>query len=81
METFAAFCLPVLFALLLRWRLAAPSRRGWKMALNTGCGFVCLRTLGSITPLTGLEFPINAVTVTIAGFGGLPGIALLALLG
>ena len=37
------------------------------------------RILNSVSGMTGIFFPINAVTVLIAGFLGLPGMALMAL--
>ena len=45
-----------------------------KVALHSGCGFVCLWLLNLVAPFTGILFPINAVTVLIAGIFGLPGI-------
>lgn len=79
MENFAALLIPVLLlALLLRFVLL-PIRWGWKIFLNSACGFLCLWLLNSVSGFTGLYFPINWVTAIIAGFLGLPGIAVLAL--
>ena len=79
MENFATLVIPaVLFVLVLRI-IALPIRWFWKLTVNSACGFVCLWLLNSVTAFTGLYFPVNAVTVVIAGFLGLPGIALLAL--
>ena len=60
--------------------LVLPIRWFWKVFVNSGCGFLCLWLLNSISSFTGLLFPINAVTALIAGFLGLPGIILLAIL-
>ncbi|HCP71252.1 MAG TPA: SigmaK-factor processing regulatory BofA, partial [Clostridiales bacterium] len=46
----------------------------------SGCGFLCLWLLNSVSAFTGAYFPINAVTVLVAGFLGLPGIGVMALL-
>ncbi len=79
MENFAALFIPLLlFAVLLRF-LALPIRWSWKLLLNSACGFLCLWLLNSVSGFTGLYFPVNYVTVIIAGFLGLPGIGVLAL--
>lgn len=73
-----AICVVLVFCFL---RLClAPLRLGWKITVNTLSGFVCLWLLNLISGFTGILFPINAVTALIAGFLGLPGIALLAVL-
>ena len=36
--------------------------------------------LNGVSGFTGVNFPLNAVTVLMAGFGGVPAIGLLALL-
>ena len=78
MEKFASLIIPVLLLLLLLRLIALPIRLGWKLLLNSACGFACLWLLNSVSGFTGVWFPINAVTVLLAGFLGLPGIALLA---
>lgn len=79
MENFAALFIPLLlFAILLRF-LTLPIRWGWKIFLNSTCGFLCLWLLNSVSGFTGLYFPINWVTALIAGFLGFPGIGVLAL--
>ena len=60
--------------------MVLPIRWGWKILLNSACGFLCLWLLNAISGFTGLWFPINAVTVITAGFLGLPGIGLLAVI-
>ena len=79
MANFVSIFIPLLlFCILLRLMLA-PIHWLWKIFLNSGCGFICLWLLNSISGFTGLHFPINFVTALISGFLGLPGIGLLAL--
>ena len=80
MEEFAALLIPGLLAVLLVRLLLMPIRFAVKAALYSGCGFLCLWLLNTVSGFTGVYFPINAVTVLTAGFLGLPGIALMALL-
>ena len=80
MVNFAAIFIPLLLLTLTFRLLILPIRWGWKLFLNSGCGFVCLWLLNTVAPLTGIAFPMNAVTVLIAGTLGLPGIGLLAIL-
>ncbi len=80
MENFVAILIPVLLLGLLLRLLVLPIRWFWKLFVNGGCGFMCLWLLNSIAGFTGLYFPINYVTAIIAGFLGLPGIVLLAIL-
>ena len=79
MENFAALILPILMLFALLRIIALPIRWFWKLSINSTCGFLCLWLLNSIATFTNLYFPVNAVTVVIAGFLGLPGIAALAL--
>lgn len=80
MENFVSILIPLLLLMLLLKLLVLPIRWFWKVFVNSGCGFLCLWLLNSISAFTGLLFPINAVTALIAGFLGLPGILLLAIL-
>ena len=80
MENFVSILIPLLLLMLLLKVLVLPIRWFWKLFVNSGCGFLCLWLLNSISTFTGLLFPINAVTALIAGFLGLPGILLLAIL-
>lgn len=80
MENFVSILIPLLLLMLLLKLLVLPIRWFWKVFVNSGCGFLCLWLLNSISTFTGLLFPINAVTALIAGFLGLPGILLLAIL-
>ena len=80
MENFVALLVPALLALLLVRLLCTPIKLVFKLLINSGCGLLCLWLLNTITGFTGIYFPINAVTVLVSGFLGLPGIALLAVL-
>lgn len=80
MENFAVLLISVFLVFGLLRLIALPIRWGVKILLNSACGFVCLFLLNSISGFTGLYFPINYVTAVIAGFLGLPGIVVLALI-
>lgn len=80
MENFVSIFVPLLLLSLLLRVLVLPVRWFWKLFINSGCGFLCLWLLNSISGFTGLVFPVNSVTVLIAGFLGLPGLVLLAIL-
>ena len=80
MENFVSIFVPLLlFCILLRLMLA-PIHWMWKIFLNSGCGFICLWLLNTVSGFTGLYFPVNSITAVITGFLGLPGIGLLAAL-
>ena len=79
MEKFATLVIPVILLLVVLRIIALPIRWFWKLSINCACGFLCLWLLNSLAGFTGLYFPINAVTVVVAGFLGLPGIGALAL--
>lgn len=79
MENFAALFVPALMLCALLRLIALPIRWFWKLTINSACGFLCLWLLNSVATFTNLYFPVNAVTVVVAGFLGLPGIGALAL--
>lgn len=79
MEIFVTLFIPALLLFALLRVMVLPIRWFWKLSINSACGFCCLWLLNSMAAFTNLYFPVNAVTVVIAGFLGLPGIALLAL--
>ena len=80
MADFVSSFVPLaLLALVLRV-MVMPLRWFWKLFLNGICGFICLWLLNSVSGFTGLYFPINYVTALTAGFLGIPGIGLLAIL-
>jgi inhibitor of the pro-sigma K processing machinery len=80
MENFVSILIPLLLLTLLLKVMVLPIRWFWKLFVNSACGFLCLWLLNSVSGYTGLLFPINAVTAAVAGFLGLPGIGLLAIL-
>lgn len=80
MEKIVTLLIPALFAVLLVRLLLIPMKVLFRIGIHSGCGFLCLWLLNSISPFTGILFPINAVTVLVAGFLGVPGIGLMALL-
>ncbi len=80
MEKIVTLLIPALLAVSLIRLLMLPMKLIGKLAIHSGCGFLCLWLLNSIAPFTGILFPINAVTVLIAGILGLPGIGVMALL-
>ena len=79
MEKYVTLLVPALLAVILVRLLLLPLKFAFKVGIHSGCGFVCLWLLNTIAPFTGISFPINAVTVLIAGTLGLPGIGLLAI--
>lgn len=79
MEKLVLLALPFLFLPVLR--LAGKSanlllRAGQNALLGMGA----LLAVNSLACFTGLALPINAITVLLAGFLGLPGVALVAVL-
>ena len=80
MENFAALAIVTLLIFALMRLISLPIQWGLKIFLNSACGFVCLFILNSISGFTGIRFPINYITAMIAGFLGLPGIGVLALM-
>ena len=79
MEIFATLIIPAFLITALLRIIAMPIRWFWKLSINSACGFLCLWLLNSMAAFTNLYFPVNAVTVVIAGFLGLPGIGALAI--
>ena len=80
MANFVSILVPLLLLSFLLRLMALPIRWFWKVFVNSACGFLCLWLLNSVAGFTGLLFPVNSVTALIAGFLGLPGIVLLAIL-
>lgn len=80
MEEIVALLIPAFLAVFLVRMLLMPMKLIFKIGIHSGCGFLCLWLLNSVSAFTGILFPINAVTVLTAGFLGLPGIGLMALL-
>ncbi len=80
MEQIAVLILPALMGILLVRCMLMPLGFLMKVGIHSACGFACLWLLNWVAPFTGIAFPINGVTVLTAGFLGLPGIAVMALL-
>ena len=80
MEDFVVILITVLTGLLVLRLVLMPIRLLGKLLLHSGCGFLCLWMLNTVSGFTGLYFPINAVTSLTAGLLGVPGVGLLALL-
>lgn len=80
METIAQFLIPGALGILFLRLAAAPLRLGWKWLTNSACGFACLWLVNTVSGITGIFIPINAVTVLVAGVLGIPGMAVLAAL-
>ena len=80
MENFVMLLIPALLAIGLLRVLMMPVALAVKLAVHSGCGFLCLWILNTVSAFTGISLPVNAVTILIAGFLGLPGIGLIALL-
>ena len=70
MEKFVTLLIPALVALVLVRLLLMPMKLIFKVGVHSGCGFLCLWLLNSVAGFTGAYFPINAVTVLVAGFLG-----------
>lgn len=80
METWITLLIPALLALVLVRLLLLPLKSMLKLAIHSGCGFLCLWLLNTVSGVTGIAFPMNAATVLTAGILGLPGIGILAVL-
>ena len=79
MEDFVNILIPAALAFGFLRLCVLPMKWIWKLGVNSLCGFACLWLLNLISGFTGIFFPINLVTAAIAGFLGIPGIALLCL--
>lgn len=80
MEKIVTLIIPALMAVVLVRAMLLPMKLIVKVGLHSACGFLCLWLLNLTAPFTGIALPINAVTVLAAGFLGLPGIGLMAML-
>ena len=80
MEKIVTLLIPALLAIVLFRLLLIPMKLVFKIGIHSACSFFCLWLLNSVYMFTGFYFPINAVTVLTAGFLGLPGIGVMALL-
>lgn len=80
MEKIVTLIIPALLAVVLVRAMLLPMRLIAKVGIHSACGFLCLWLLNLTAPFTGIALPVNAATVLTAGFLGLPGIALIAVL-
>lgn len=80
MENLVVILIIALFTVAIVRLMLLPMKLTFKLGLHSGAGLICLWLLNSISPFTGIFFPVNAVTVLVSGFLGLPGIGLMALL-
>ncbi len=80
MDEIITLLIPAMLAVILVRLLLLPMKLVFKIGIHSACGFLCLWLLNAISAFTGIYFPINTVTVLTAGFLGLPGIGVMALL-
>lgn len=79
MENFLTILVPLVLAFGFLRICLIPMAWFWKLLVNSLCGFACLWLLNLVSGFTGIFFPINPVTASIAGFLGIPGIIFLCL--
>lgn len=80
MEKFVIILIPAILVILFLRLLAVPMRFLFRLGIHAAFGFVCLWLLNAISGFTGVLFPINLITVLVAGSLGAPGIGVLAVL-
>lgn len=80
MEEIGALLIPALLAVVVLRLMVLPIRWFFKLGIHAAGGFLCLWLLNSTAVFTGVVIPINLVTVLAAGFGGIPVMALMAVL-
>ena len=80
MENIVTLLIPILLGIALLRMLLLPLKLILKLFLHSASGFLCLWLLNTVSGFTGVYLPMNAITVAIAGFLGIPGIGLIALL-
>ena len=79
-ETIVAYAVALLLMYALGWLLFVPLKYLWKLILNGILGGLLLVVINLIGGLFGITLAINPITALIAGFLGIPGVALLFLL-
>ena len=80
MEAFITLLIPALLGVLAVRLMVIPMQWFCRVAIHAVSGFLCLWLLNTVSGYTGVFLPINAVTTAIAGFLGIPGIAVIAIL-
>lgn len=76
MEAVLSILVPLVLAVSAVRAMVTPVR----IAARALAGFACLWLLNTTAFFTGIYLPMNAMTVLIAGFLGLPGIGVIAFL-
>lgn len=80
MVSFCKVMIPAILTASVLRLLFLPVKFIWKLLVNSLCGFACLWLLNTAAGVTGIYLPINAVTVLVTGFFGLPGVGVIAVL-
>ena len=80
MDNIITLLIPAMLAIILVRILLLPMKLIFKIGIHSACGLLCLWLLNTVSVFAGIYFPINAATVAAAGFLGLPGIGIMALL-
>lgn len=80
MEKLSPLLIPGLLGAAALRLLLTPMKLIFKLAIHAAGGFLSLWLLNTVSQFTGVVLPINAVTVVMAGIGGIPGIGLIAVL-
>ena len=80
MENFVTLAIPLLLGFFALRLILMPLTLLARLLIHAVSGFFCLWLLNLVSGYTGVLLPINAVTVLMAGFLGIPGIGLIAAL-
>ena len=80
MENFVTLAIPVLLGFFALRLILMPLTFLIRLLIHAGSGFACLWLLNLVSGYTGILLPVNAITILIAGFLGIPGIGLIAAL-
>ncbi len=79
-EMILAYAVALLLMYALGWLLFVPLKYLWRLILNGILGGLLLVAINLVGGLFGVTLAINPVTALVAGFLGIPGVALLFLL-
>ncbi len=79
-EMILAYAVALLLMYALGWLLFVPLKYLWRLILNGILGGLLLVVINLVGGLFGVTLAINPVTALVAGFLGIPGVALLFLL-
>ncbi len=75
-ELILAFALGLVLLYLIGWLLLVPMRFLWRLAAGSVLGGCMLWLVGQFGFLFGFTVSLNPLTALIAGFLGIPGVAL-----